>query len=207
MWCDPFLDTAEVFLDMLNWDALDELWDRPSALERMTVGHLAGHTSRAVLTFSRYLDQPGEGEPVDAVAYILTVSEDDDITSPLHRQVRQRAAAEAEVGRNGLVEATLRGLTQLRLRLPGTDPGALIAVMGGIPMRTDEYAKTRLLELVVHMDDLAASLEVDPPEVSDDALRTVSTLLSTVADVKHGAWAVIRAFTRRERMLSWPGVF
>ena len=79
--------------------------------------------------------------------------------------------------------------------------------MGGIPIRVDEYVKTRLLELIVHMDDLAASLEIEPPDVSDEALEIVSTLLSTVADVKHGAWAVIRAFTRRERMLSWPGVF
>jgi len=207
MWCDPFLDTAEVFLDMLGMDALDEHWDRPSALDRMTVGHLAGHTSRAILTLSRYIDQPVEGDPVDAVAYILTVSEDDDIASPVHRGIRKRAAAEADVGREGLIEGTLRALTQLRLRLPETDPSTLIAVMGGIPIRVDEYVKTRLLELIVHMDDLAASLEIEPPDVSDEALEIVSTLLSTVADVKHGAWAVIRAFTRRERMLSWPGVF
>ena len=207
MWCDPFLDTAEVFVDMLGSDAVADQWDRPSALDRMTVGHLAGHTSRAVLTLSRYLDQPVEGDPVDAVAYVLTISDDHDITSPLHRQIRERAAAEAEVGRDGVVEETLRALTQLRLHLPETEPSRLIAVLGGIPIRIDEYVKTRLLELVVHMDDLAASLDAPPPDVGDEALEIVSTLLSTVADVKHGAWAVIRAFTRRERMLSWPGVF
>lgn len=105
------------------------------------------------------------------------------------------------------MEKTLRALTRLRLRLPEVDPSRLIAVLDGIPMRIDEYVKTRLLELVVHMDDLAASVDVPLPAVGDEALEIVSTLLSTVADVKHGAWAVIRAFTRRERMLSWPGVF
>ncbi len=207
MWCDPFLDTAEAFVDMLGSEQLAEHWDRPSALDRMRVGHLAGHTARAVLTLSQYLDEPAEGDPVDAVAYILTVSEDDDISSPLHRQIRERAARESEVGRDALAERTMRALTQLRLRLPETDPETLISVLGGMPIRLDEYVRTRLLELVVHMDDLAVSLDTDPPEISDEALESVSTLLSTVADVKHGAWAVIRAFTRRERMLSWPGVF
>lgn len=207
MWCDPFLDTAELFLDVLGSEDLADQWDRPSALERMTVGHLAGHTARAVLTLSRYLDVPADGDPVDAVAYILTVSEDDDISSLLNRQVRHRAARESAAGRDQLAEDTLRALTQLRLRLPGVDPTTSIGVLGGIPIRIDEYVKTRLLELVVHMDDLAASLGSDPPPIGDNALRAVSRLLSAVADVKHGQWALIRAFTRRERMLSWPGVF
>jgi hypothetical protein len=207
MWCDPFLDTAEVFVDMLDSDQLAESWDHPSVLDRMKVGHLAGHTARAVLTLNSYLDHPVDGDPVDAVAYILTVSEDDDISSPLNRQIRERATRESEPGRDALAERTMRALTQLRLRLPELDPTTVIGVFGEMPIRIDEYVDTRLLELVVHMDDLAASLDHDPPDVSDEALQIVSALLTTVADVKHGPWAVIRAFTRRERMLSWPGVF
>ena len=207
MWCDPFFETAEAVVDLLGADEVRERWEEPSALDRMTVGQLAGHTARAVLTVERYLDRPAEGDPVDAVAYLLTVSDDTDLQSPINKQVRERAQSESEAGVEALLEATMRALTTLRLRLPVLDPSQLVTVLGGIPIRLDEYLKTRLVEMIVHIDDVCASVELPLPDVGDESLEIVSTLLSTVADVRHGAWTVIRAFTRRERMLSWPGVF
>ena len=123
MWCDPFLDTAESVVDLLATEAIRARWDEPSALERMTVGHLAGHTARAVLTVERYLDHPAEGDPVDAVAYLLTVSDDTDLQSPLNKQVRERARTESSDGLDAVIEATMRSLTTLRLTLPEADPG------------------------------------------------------------------------------------
>lgn len=206
MWCDPFLETAEVFIDLLSSDDVLERWDLPSALEGMDVSALAGHTARAVLTLTHYLNQPGTGDPMDAVAYLLTVSDEEDLESRFHEEIRSRAVAEAASGRDALAESAMQALTQLRTRLPATDRRMIVSVLGGMSIRLDEYVSTRLIELVVHLDDLAASLDRQPPQVSDDALAQVSNVLSTAANVKHGAWAVIRAFTRRERVPAWPMV-
>jgi hypothetical protein len=69
----------------------------------------------------------------------------------------------------------------------------------GWALRRDDFLLTRLLEIVVHTDDLAVSVAVPTPEFPDDAFAPVRDLLVRLAANRHGQSAVISTLTRRER--------
>ena len=58
---------------------------------------------------------------------------------------------------------------------------------------------TRMLEIVVHADDLAISLDIPTPEFPAEVFIPVRDLLVRLAVKRHGQSAVISALTRRER--------
>lgn len=68
-----------------------------------------------------------------------------------------------------------------------------------IAIRLDDFLRTRVMELVVHADDLATSVGVDPPQPSASAATMAIESLMATARATHGDLAVIRALARRER--------
>jgi hypothetical protein len=58
---------------------------------------------------------------------------------------------------------------------------------------------SRLLEVVVHSDDLAYSVGLPTPDLPAEAVETVVDLLSRIAVRRHGATNVLRALTRADR--------
>ena len=99
-----------------------------------------------------------------------------------------------------VVERWDRAADELARRLPDEDPARLLTVLGGqITISLDEYLKTRLVELLVHVDDLAVSVGLPDPEFPQEAREAVIDVLLGAARRRHGDLAVIRAFTRRER--------
>jgi hypothetical protein len=58
---------------------------------------------------------------------------------------------------------------------------------------------TRMLEIVVHTDDLALSLGIRTPEFPAEVFAPVRDLLVRLAAQRHGQSAVISALTRSER--------
>ncbi|MGH3387023.1 MAG: maleylpyruvate isomerase N-terminal domain-containing protein, partial [Nocardioidaceae bacterium] len=58
---------------------------------------------------------------------------------------------------------------------------------------------TRMMEIAVHSDDLAASVDVATPDLPAEVVDTVVDLLSRLAVRRHGPTAVLRALTRAER--------
>jgi hypothetical protein len=56
-----------------------------------------------------------------------------------------------------------------------------------------------MLEIVIHIDDLAVSVQVKPPPLPDEATATVLALLTSLAARRHGTAAVLRALSRQER--------
>jgi hypothetical protein len=63
----------------------------------------------------------------------------------------------------------------------------------------DDYLVTRVMEIVVHSDDLAVSVGVEPPVLPEVVLGPVLALLVGVSLQRHGQASVVRALTRRER--------
>ena len=63
----------------------------------------------------------------------------------------------------------------------------------------DEYLKTRLVELTVHMDDLAFSLDLPTPVYPEAAYTVVIDTLVSVATLRSGPLIVLRALSRGER--------
>ena len=66
-------------------------------------------------------------------------------------------------------------------------------------LRLDDFLLTRLVELSVHLDDLATSLGVPGPALSDAVTVPVRHLLVDLAAERHGDVAVLRALSRSER--------
>jgi hypothetical protein len=56
-----------------------------------------------------------------------------------------------------------------------------------------------MMEIVVHADDLACSVDLDTPQFPDPVIRPVLDLLGRLAMTKHGQASVVRALARKER--------
>lgn len=195
-----YLDALVVLRRFL--EATAQRWDAPSALAEMTVGDLAGHAARAAFTVDRYLivAEPATGGAIDAAGYFLALPElGGEIDSAFHRSIRERSSAEATGGPAALLGRFDAAAAQLATSLPAEPPQRTLEVLDGMTVRLDDYLVTRLVEIVVHGDDLAASLDVPAPVFASGAMRTVIDCLVEVAVRTHGDMAVVRALTRRER--------
>ncbi|MPY95038.1 MAG: hypothetical protein GEV08_18855 [Acidimicrobiia bacterium] len=176
-------------------------WDEPSALEGMTVGALAAHLVRAAGATIAYLDRPsGDGELLDAVEYFHQA-----LTAPIHERIKQVSASESSAGPAELAGKCRRVAEQLADRLPAEPADRTIGALEGRRLSLDDFCRTRLIEVLVHVDDLAASVAVPLPDVPADATGTVVDVLVGIARRRHGDWAVIRTLARRER--AQDGVF
>ncbi len=196
-----FLKACDVADAFISSEPVRAAWNEPSALSKMTVGHLTGHLVRAVTSVLGYLDAPSPGGPaqLDAPGYFLAFDLDADIDSTLHRAVRARAARESEGGHAAVVDLWRAALESLRIELARAADDRLVATLGGNTLQLDQYLITRLVEVVAHTDDLASSIGIDAPEFDSAATGFVVDCLTTVARRKHGDLAVIRAMIRRER--------
>lgn len=199
---DTFLVTAQVAEDLVASGTVADRWQNPSALSSYTVGGLAAHLARAVLTVSRYLDRPeATGEPVDAARYFLqALGTHDPHASAFHEQVRARAAAEAAEGPAALARRLREARLGLVDRLVTIEPEFRIGVLDDVVLTVEDYLDTRLVELVVHLDDLAVSVGQEVPDgVPSEAYATVAAILARIAVERAGAVATIRSLARRER--------
>lgn len=189
---------------LIDSTAVRAAWEHDSALSGYTVGGLAGHLARAVLTVEQYCDLPVQ-EPaaarVDAAGYFARVLADHDPhDSAFHQAVRDRANQAATTGPDALVAQLRIARHTLQARLSRMDPETPIQVLDGTVMEIREYLATRLVELVVHVDDLAVSVDVDTPAgIGDAAYNNVAAVLAQLAVARNGGLATIRSLARRER--------
>lgn len=198
-----FLDACDTARPLVASDSVGERWGAESALAQMTVGSLAGHLMRAVTSVDAYLDAKvtDVGSVLDAPGYYASIQGlvGDDLESKLHRAIRERAESEAASGHDGVVERWDVALERLRRRLSAEPHDRRLPALGGRLISLDDYLVTRLVELIVHSDDLAVSVGATPPVFSREATGAVIDCLVGVARVRHGDEAVIIALSRRER--------
>ncbi|MGI5176928.1 hypothetical protein ACQEVZ_11400 [Dactylosporangium sp. CA-152071] len=89
-------------------------------------------------------------------------------------------------------------LHELRTTVPAQHPERIVDV-GKWGLTADDFLLTRVLELVVHVDDLAVSLDVPTPQLPPEAVAATVELLGRLAVWRHGALPVVRALARQER--------
>jgi uncharacterized protein (TIGR03083 family) len=192
------MSALTAFVDLLHVDAVGAAWDEPSALSGYTVGALAAHVLSTASAIERYLDLGSTDDvPIPKGAYYAVVPSTTDAPD-LHADIRTRAATLAERGRQTVIEDLVALSARLRERLALEPVTRTVVVMGGNAMALDDYLETRVIELVVHCDDLAVSVGATADIPADAASIAVSHLLE-VARQRHGDMALLRAFTRRER--------
>ncbi|HZQ28032.1 MAG TPA: maleylpyruvate isomerase N-terminal domain-containing protein [Acidimicrobiales bacterium] len=196
-----FLATSRVALDLLGRPEVGKAWDEPSALAEFTVRGLAGHLTRAVGSVEAYLDrdEPPADQVIDAAHYYAAALATVDITSDQHAAIRQRGEEAAAGGHGRLVQGFAAQLDRMAVRLPREAPGRRVQVFGDLVLVLDDYLLTRLIELSVHMDDLAVSVGVPPPDLPPGAYEEAIACLVDVGRARHGDLAVLRALSRRER--------
>lgn len=191
-----FLEAARRTVDVIGGRELGERWERPSTLQHLSVGELAAHTGRAILTVHWYLDMPEPEEPpISAGAYYAEQSSD--IDAEANVRIRSRAGEDAKGGWARLYLDTGRALEHLEGRLRNESPEHRIPASGRC-LLLDEYLRTRIVELVVHLDDLCPSLDVGVPDLPAAEKIAIDVLIET-AVIRHGRKGVLHALARQER--------
>ncbi len=205
---DLCLETAQTLVEALSNPIIAQRWEEPCALEGYTVGGLAAHTARSIRTVLIYLDGPEPaGTPISAAQYFLNGLRDEDpIDSELHLGIRRRAADAAANGSEEILRTATADLSSLTERLR-TTADRTVEVFGGATMVLSEYLITRLVEMVVHLDDLAHSIGSDLPEPPGAAIDLTLATLFEMAVARHGPAAMLRALSREERSTVFPRAF
>ena len=199
-----FLDAAGYAGDVLVLPSLAAAWEHESALPRMTVGAIAGHMFLVVRRVDKHLDEPDVvGTDATGPDYRwLRVDHEEDLDRPEHRDVRADGAHVASWGWPAVTAAYVDRVSKLRARLAVRRPR--IVTVGTALMDFDAYLATRIVELLVHADDLAVSVSASQSDMPADAATIAIELLVDAARSIHGDLEILRALTRSERVR--PGI-
>jgi len=199
---EDFLASARIALDLLRHEQVAKHWTEPSALPEFGVSGLAGHLAYQALPLPGMIEAPRGDEPVIPLMehYERAKWTDLDVDSEFHTRIRaggEKLAAEGQQDLCARFETTLESLEK---SLPHSENrGVRMPHWGPWAVPLDEYLVSRLMEFVVHSDDLAVSVGVDTPEFPREVNETVIDLLTRMALNKHKAVDVVRALSRKER--------
>lgn len=174
-------------------------WDEPSALAGMTVGALSAHLVRAAGAVLAYLDRTdpearSENALLTPVTYFHAA-----IDSPIHERIKDVSASEAKAGPAEVAARGAQVARSMRIRLAGEPSDRLVAALGGRMLTLDDFCRTRLIEVLLHLDDLAVSVGLECPDTDAEGRAIVIDVLTGIARMQHGDWDVLRALARDER--------
>jgi len=193
-----FVEAARVVEAALADDSVASAWDAPSILEDQLVGGLAGHLARGgVWVVDDYLDADIPDAPYAHSAAEYYARATSFLSPDDHRQIRERGAQIAALGHREVCEMVSSRLDALEVRLGNEPADRLLGVAGGATvLPLDAYLETRIIEQVVHLDDLARSVGREPWPVPEDAESLVIHVGIEIGRVRHGATEVIRCLYR-----------
>ena len=202
-----FREAAEAFAEIVDRPEVGQAWGEPSALEGLTVGAIVGHVNAAIGWLGPLLDAPVQPDlrlspRADLFAFVhgLKIGPAGADRHPVHDIVGDQAERAARHGWESNRDK-FRGLAErLTARLEGESATRLLDLRPTVPLvvRLGDWLPTRVLELVVHGDDLATSVGIDAPLPERAATATIDVMLA-MARAVHGDLAVVRALSRRER--------
>jgi hypothetical protein len=193
---------ARAAAELIRDPAVATAWDQPSALAEMTVGALAGHLAYQILVIPPALADPPPEQPTVSLAEHFSrvrwigARVDDDIS----RRIREDSERTAADGHQALVARVDSAVTDLADLLTGAGDGAVrLPLWPSWSTTIDDMLVTRLVEIVVHADDLAVSVGVASPAFPEAVVDAVLDVLTRLAVRRHGYPAVLRALSRSER--------
>jgi hypothetical protein len=201
-----YLDAADWLIEVLGGAELAQAWGQPSAVARYSIGGIAAHAVQGGLVRLVQVLQapePADGHPVTLADFCgpnrVAQPDDDD---PLFAVLRAGAEEVALEGQPPLLESCRSARSTLAVRLPTIPANRAVRVVriaGGVVSLRD-YLRTRVLEVVVHGDDLVASVKgCDAPDPPPAAVEVCLELCLELARAQFGDLAALRAFTRAER--------
>ncbi|SES42274.1 maleylpyruvate isomerase N-terminal domain-containing protein [Actinokineospora terrae] len=199
MSTQAFLAAAQASLPLLRDPAVAAAWDKPSALPEFSVGGLAAHLAYQVLVVPEVLADPVPQEQQIPLLdhYARAAWIDSGLDSPANTGIRDGGHRLAADGPSALADRYEAALSSLSLPLPSRI--VRMRLWGSWSLSLEDLLITRTMELVVHADDLAVSVDLPTPDFPDHTNAVVIDLLSTLATRRHGPVSVIRALSRAER--------
>jgi hypothetical protein len=202
-----FLLAAGSVVDIVGRMEVVSRWSEPSALPGLTVAGLAAHLASQVLTVHAAVTSGtavSEERPVPLLEHYQRASwVRAGLDDPANVAIRETAERSAGVGHGALVASVQTAVDDLRAAftrtLPAGLPPAIRMPAWEWSLSFEDFLVTRVMEIVVHTDDLAVSVDVAPPILPEAVLGPVLALLVGVSLQRHGQSAVVRALTRSER--------
>ena len=205
---EAFLAAAAEARGLIASRVVAAKWNEPSALEHLTVGAVAGHLARAVFVVVGYLDATDPDLAVEPTGLLSAdgyfervLAAAADSAQDVHAGIRSRAAEEAAEGQEALLARLDATVQELDARFAVEPDARAVTVAAGLVLPLDEYLVTRMIELVVHSDDLAASAGLETPEFDSLTMACVIGCMLAMVRARHGDIAVMRSFARGERDL------
>jgi Mycothiol maleylpyruvate isomerase N-terminal domain len=195
-----YLEAARAGADLIASPEVARRWDEPGASEGMTVGAIATHLVEAgmgmMVNCVEADEQPRATRLLAPGRYYSGQSLD--LQHEGHQAVLKASLAAADRGAETTRADALAALEILTKRLAEEPDDREVLVLDKYMMTLDGFVATRLIEVLAHTDDLAASIgvTVEPPAA---ALTVVAACLTDVARRRHGDLAVLRALTRGDR--------
>lgn len=202
-------------LGLLRHPNVRDRWAEQSACAGMTVGALAAHIGlQATHLATAVAAGGGQGDGDDGEVELVGVVEHyvrapwrgvDPDAAP-NRVVRDRSETLAQAGHESVLDQ-FESDCAMYVGTLGRAPRRFVLPWTRYAMTFDDFVLTRMLEFVVHVDDLAASIDTEPPSFTPEVFGPVSRLLLNVAERSHGQTALVRALTRAQRAPDTIAVF
>jgi hypothetical protein len=199
---DQYRTAARTALALVEDTAVAKAWAEPSALAGFTVGGLAAHLAQQITAVTAGLaaDHAGKAhvtlfEHYDRAAWLAA-----DLDNDYNTGIRDGGEQAAEAGPAHVAAQTRAALTALDTALAAMD-GTETSGNTRWPyaMTLDDFLRTRIMEIVVHGDDLAYSVAIDTPAFDQDVFDTAAWMLARLAAKRHGQANLVRALARAER--------
>ena len=195
------LAAVDRLTDVVASAEVADAWDQESALAGMTVGGVARHLVSQPECAVEFLTTPG---PPDAPVLDLVGHYDrvDWLAAPVNAventSIRDDFNQMALAGHAEAVEALRRSRAELDSAIHAAGTTTYVPWQD-CSLPTDDFLVVRLMEVVVHADDLCASVGLPTPTFGPDELEPVLCLLAALAARRRGQDPVLRALSRHER--------
>jgi hypothetical protein len=193
------IDSSAVAATLVTSPQVRDQWDQQSALAGMTVGALAAHLVRATGATLAYLDRTDvetkpEGELLTKVSYFHAA-----VDSPIHDRIKEVSADEASAGHEQVAARAAEVADLLAERLPNEPVDRLVGALGDRMLTLDDFCRTRMIEIGMHIDDLAHSVGTPTPSLPADVTAEIIDIVVGIGRGQHGDWPIIHALARSER--------
>ncbi len=186
-----------------------DAWEQESTLPGLTVGGLTRHLVSQPECAVEFLTTPG---PHDAPVMTLVGHYERvdwlhaPVDDPENTSIRDDFNQMATAGHTESVQVLAWSHEQLAAAIAAAGPTTHVPWQG-CALPTDDFLVVRLMEIVVHADDLACSVGVAAPRFAPEALEPVLALLAALAARRRGQDAVLRALSRHERSVGSVSAF
>jgi hypothetical protein len=198
---DVVVHATDLVAALVTRPEVSAAWTVESSCAGMSVGGLTRHLVSQPVNVVGLLtaEGPEDHEHIDLLEhYARAAWTREDLGGDTNTSIRATSDEQAGEGPAAALDLVTRAREQLAQALADAPPTVFVPWQGWV-LDTDDFLVTRLMEMVVHADDLAASVAVPVPEFGSAVLDPVLRLLSALSVRRHGQDALVRALTRPQR--------